>query len=294
MPKLISKLREVYETANRRTGGWLAVISRSIHQFGEARAPEAAAGLAYYAFFSLFPLMLALIAVGSFILEQDQVFDQVTQLVNQVFPTSQLLIETNLERVLELRGAVGVIGIIGLTWSGTAVFTNLVHNINNAWPAAKPRGFLGKRLIAFGVVGILIGLLALAAFGTIALNLISRMDLLSFGGINLVDMRNWTFFSRILEWMVKTLLFLGLYTWVPNIRVDRAAAAVGAVVAATAWELATSGFTWYLTSGIVQYELIYGSLGTIVAMLFWIYLSSLIILYGAHLSAAVSHRSSKP
>ena len=60
--------------------------------------------------------------------------------------------------------------------------------------------------------------------------------------------------------------------------------------AAAGWEIITLGFTWYLGSGLVQYELVYGSLGTIVGLMFWIYLGSLITLFGAHLTATLSQQ----
>ncbi|MHB1385074.1 MAG: YhjD/YihY/BrkB family envelope integrity protein, partial [Bellilinea sp.] len=49
-------------------------------------------------------------------------------------------------------------------------------------------------------------------------------------------------------------------------------------------------FTWYLSSGIIRYEILYGSLGTVLALMFWIYLSCLIILLGAHLTASIDQQ----
>ena len=62
-------------------------------------------------------------------------------------------------------------------------------------------------------------------------------------------------------------------------------------MATLAGEIATNGFTWYLSSGIVQYELVYGSLGAIVALMLWIYIGALIILFGAHLGAAIARHA---
>ncbi len=77
----------------------------------------------------------------------------------------------------------------------------------------------------------------------------------------------------------------------PNTEVKRRAAFWGALVAALAWEVAANGLAWYLKSGLVQYELVYGSLGAVVALMFWIYLSSWITLFGAHLSAAIAQHT---
>ena len=61
----------------------------------------------------------------------------------------------------------------------------------------------------------------------------------------------------------------------------------GALIASLAWKAVTAGFSWYLGSSFGQYQLVYGSLGAIVAFLFLIYIISLITLFGAHLSAAI-------
>jgi membrane protein len=85
-------------------------------------------------------------------------------------------------------------------------------------------------------------------------------------------------------------LFLALYRWVPNTTVPWRAALWGAGVAAPLWEMAKRGFVWYLSSGLARYSLVYGSLGTVVALMFWLYLSASITFLGAHLTAKVASR----
>jgi membrane protein len=86
---------------------------------------------------------------------------------------------------------------------------------------------------------------------------------------------------------------MGMYRWVPNTRVKWSEAFWGALVATPAGEIATDAFSWYLSTGIVRYELVYGSLGTVVVLMLRIYIGALITLFGAHLSAAVArHRRS--
>ena len=74
----------------------------------------------------------------------------------------------------------------------------------------------------------------------------------------------------------------------PNTTVAWSEAAWGAAVAVVAWEGAKRGFAWYVSSDLVHYRLVYGSLGAVVALLLWIYLSSWLVLFGAHLSAAIA------
>jgi membrane protein len=92
--------------------------------------------------------------------------------------------------------------------------------------------------------------------------------------------------------LIEGLLFatlLVLYYWLPRTKVRWAEAAWGALAGSIGISVITAGFTWYLQSGLSNYNLVYGSLGAIVALLFWIYLMSLIIFVGAHLSAAIAH-----
>jgi membrane protein len=63
------------------------------------------------------------------------------------------------------------------------------------------------------------------------------------------------------------------------------------MLASLAWELAKQAFAWYLSSGFAKYDLVYGSLGAVVALMFWIYIGSWIVFFGAHLSAVIAGRS---
>ncbi|MEE8390351.1 MAG: YihY/virulence factor BrkB family protein, partial [Anaerolineae bacterium] len=101
----------------------------------------------------------------------------------------------------------------------------------------------------------------------------------------------WTLLLAVISRTFVFFALLGLYRWVPNTKVKWSEAFWGALVAVPAGEIATNGFSWYLSSGIVQYELVYGSLGTVVALMLWIYIGAVIVLFGAHLTAAVTrHR----
>ena len=290
---LKARAATIYRKANQRSGGVLGIVKGSIESFGDARGSEAAAGMAYYTLFSLFPLLLALVAAGSYLLDRQQVFQQVVDLVSNAFPISQNLIEENLKQVLALRGAVGLIGLGVALWSASGAFTILTRNVNLAWTGAPPRGFLENRLVALGMVGSLALLLVVSLLSSTILNVLSRFQ------VPLVDVESlygtpvWTALSDLVPLVFIFLLFLALYRWVPNEEVPWIAAFWAALVVAAAWEVVANVFAWYVGSGLAQYRVVYGSLGTVVALLFWIYLSAWIIIFGAHLSAAVAKHTSK-
>ena len=281
-----NQLKEWYANLNQLSGGRLAILKNTLETFSKTRASQAAASLAYYTFFSLFPLLLVLIAGGSYLLNSQQVYQNVTQFLQDTIPVSTQIINENLRQVLNARGTVGVIGLLTLLWSASGVFTNLAYNINLAWTDAPRRNFLEKRLVGLGMIAGLSGLLILSLSLDWLTNLAPflKNDSASSSTLSL-----WRLFSKLGSWLTIFLLFLALYRWVPTEEVHWAATFWGALSASIAWKVATAGFSWYLRSGLGSYQLVYGSLGAIVALLFLIFIVSMITLFGAHLTAAVDH-----
>jgi len=296
MKEFRNALDAVYTWINERTGGAPEIVQDAFNRFGQANAAHVAAALAYYTVFSLFPLLLAMIAAGSFFLDGELVQSQVVRSVSQVIPVSEQVIESNVEQVLERRGTVGVVGILGLLWSGTGVFTVLVGHINRAWKEAEARGFVEQRLLGLGIglIGMLAALLSLSLLSTPLLNVLPRLNDVLGRDFPILDTLLWTLMASGVPALVAFIVFLNLYRWVPKTTVGWAEAAWGAGFVTLAWEAAKRGFAWYVSSDLVQYRLVYGSLGAVVALLLWIYLSSWLLLFGAHLSAAIarSRRSS--
>lgn len=282
---MISKhFNEWYRSANEISGGRLNVLKHAIKTFTVSNAPQAAAALAYYAFFSLFPLLLVGIAAGSYFISTQRIYQNITQLVHSVIPISTDLIDQNLREVLEARGAVGALSILTLLWSASGVFTNLATNINRAWPKAARRNFLQNRLVGLSIIGGMSILLVLSVTVNWILQLAPFLETWTTSpSAGMV----WRLISDLANWLMIFLIFLALYRWIPTSNVRWNATIWGALVASLGWKAATIAFTWYLRSGLGRYQVVYGSLGAIVALLFLIFLVALITLFGAHLSAAI-------
>jgi membrane protein len=288
--ELINSLKNIYNRLDKQTGGFFSLMVDTVTSFNNAQAPQAAAALAYFALFSLFPLLVLIIVVGSFVLERDVVQQQVSQAVAENLPGAQNLIQQNIEQVLNLRGPVSIVGIIGLLWAASGMFNMLILNINAAWSEADVRNFLERRLVALSIVGVLFVLLLLSVLSTFTSNLLAQFSVPLGDNIDIYQTGLWRIWSNVVPLLLRLALFWGLYRWIPTVQVGSMAAFWGAVVAATGWELATNGFSFYLSSGLANYDLVYGSLGTIVGLMFWIYLGNLVTLFGAHLTAAITRR----
>jgi membrane protein len=276
------QIKEVYETINHLSGDRLSILQTALKTFTEKQAAQASAGLAYYTFFSIFPLMLVFIAGGSYFLDSQQVFKTVTEFIQQALPISTQVINENLEEILEERGTAGIVSLLILLWSASGMFTNLAYNINLAWPRAARRSFIQNRLIGLWMI---VGLIGLIVLSLVLSWITTRLPFLRLDSASPVHV----FLLQLGSWLMIFLVFLTLYRWIPAFRVRWGPTFWGALLASLAWKAVTAAFGWYLGSSFGQYQLVYGSLGAIVAFLFLIYIISMITLFGAHLSAAIEH-----
>jgi membrane protein len=276
--------KELYERINQLSGNRFSILETAVKSFTDKHAAQASAGLAYYTLFSIFPLMLVFIAAGSYFLDSHQVFNTVTQFIQQALPISRQVINENLEQILEERGTAGVVSVLILLWAASGMFTNLAYNINLAWPRARRRNFLQSRLVGLWMILGLIGLIILSLVLTWMASRLPFVHVETTSPWNLLVLR---LISAFGSWLMIFLVFWTLYHWIPTLRVRWSATLWGALIASLAWKALIAGFGWYLGSSFGQYQLVYGSLGAIVAFLFLIYIISLITLFGAHLSAAI-------
>lgn len=278
------RFRDLEKAADRLLESRFGILKHAIQTFIEARAAQAAAGVAFFAIFSLFPLLLVIISVGSYFVDQEKVFQLVTGLVGEYFPTSIQLINANLSQVFHAREAFGIAALLALVWAASSVFTNLAYNIHLAWTDARRRHFLHKRLVGLAMTGALSIMLVLF----LGLNWVMSLDIV----LNLINNSTifkslWGHFATLASWITVFLLLFGLYRLVPGSSSRWRASLWGALFATLAWKATTAFFSWYLGTLVDGYRLIYGSLGAIVLFLLLVYVLSIIALFGAHLAASI-------
>lgn len=284
--KILERLKDLYQRADGLTGGALEIMRVAFERFDEERGPETAASLAYYAFFSIFPMLLVFIVVGSFFVDTEVVQANLLSVLEGILPGAEDLVIQNINHVLRLRGAVTFVALVSLIWSATSVFNILARNINRAFPHAARLDFLKGRLRGL-IIFFALGLLLVLSLAASTLSGLIPVIEIPIDGINLHETIIWQIGAFLVPVLINWLMFWALYQWVPMVAVSRKASLFGSLIAGVAWVLVSNGFTWYLSSGLSQYQLIYGSLGTMVALLFWVYLTATIVLFGAHLTASI-------
>ena len=259
----------------------------AILRFGKSDAPLAAAGMSYYAFFSIFPLLLALVVGLSYILEKKAAYEYVIQSVFLVLPSAKGLIDSNIQQVLNARGELGLISLMGFLWSSSSFFSVLAKNINQASLDFVPRKFFGDRVVALVMITILTMLLGLSLISNLITSFIPQINTIFLGINPLQDTGLVKLILRLLPLIASFLLFIGLYRFIPKKKIGWKGVVLAALFAALSLQMATALFRWLLQMGLVNYELVYGSLGAVVSLLFWIYLTCIITIFGAHLSSVI-------
>ena len=259
-----------------------ALLAETVRSFIKNDCMPMSAGIAYYALFSLFPLLLAIVAVLEIIAGPQDVENRLFQITGQLFPGSGRLVVGNIEAAIEARQTFGGISLLFLLWSASAVFAIIRHSLNRAWNVEKERPFLQRTLKDIGMaVGV--GLLFMLSVGTTFMFVFAWQMLPP--AIRVLDSTAvWKTASGLTPLCVSFILFLLIYRFGPDAEVRWKDVLPGAVLAAVLFEVAKTLFTWYLTN-VAKYGEVYGSLSTVIAFLFWAYLSAIILLLGAELAA---------
>jgi len=283
------KLVRIWVRLDGRSRGWLGVFERTHKSFLKHQGNANAAAVAYYTLFSVFPLTLLLIALGSFFLDPQQAQQAALAAVGAILPGAVDLVQTNIQQVLESRGTAGLIGIVGFVWAASGVFGGLSRAINQAWDVEHSRPAWAERALAAGMVLLIALLFSLSLLSTTAFELVSRLSsvLLSESQVPPGSVTN--LLSRLLPYLLTALLFSVLYGVLPHTHVAWAEVLPAALMAGFAWEVAKIGFACYLSTFAV-YNLVYGSLGAVIGLLVWSYLSAVIILLGAEFSVQYARR----
>lgn len=258
------------------------LAGRVIREMASRDANHLAAGVAYYAFFSLFPFVLGFLAIGGMVLNSESLYLRFLDFIAESLPGSAEFITRNVEQIVRLRSALGIIAVVALLWSASAVFGAINRVINRAWHIYQDSPFYVAKpaqLLMLLLVGCLFLLYATV---TSAIEILMERDLglpgqrvfleLGLGGIAL----------RAVPWAISLSIFLLLYRYVPRCRTYWRYTWPGALCATVLFELGKELFTWYLGS-IANYSQVYGSLASVMILLFWIYLSALILILGAEI-----------
>lgn len=261
----------------------VVLIKKAVQEFTTDNCPLLAAAVSYYLLLSIFPFLLGIISLSSFFIDKQALQEQIFQAFKYLIPVSQDFILSITNSVIYERGAIGIIAVILLFVGCIGFFNALRKSLNTAWEIHKSSSIIRSQLTNFAMILGAVLLLFISRFVTIALN-ISENILSKIVEQPLTNLVLLHLLVVIIDIALAFLVFLILYKFVPERRIRWRDIWGGALTAAVCFEAITILFVLYLNT-FNPYNLIYGSLGAIIALMIWTYLAALIFLFFAKISA---------
>jgi membrane protein len=268
------------------------VLKRALADFSRDSMTIYASALAYRALFSLFPFLIFLVALLGF-LNLPQLFDWLRGQASLVVPGDGMqVVDRVLDEVRSANRGLLSLGILLALYSASAGVATAMEALNVAYDVRERRPALKRYVLALAyTVGIAVLLILAAGLMVIGPG-IAEWIAARLGLQDLV-IALWTW----LRWPVAVLLLMLAASLVyyagPNAPIRYRLVTPGAVLAVAVWIVASLGFGYYVRT-IGNYNATYGSLGAVVILLFYFFLSAAVFLFGAEINAVIERSAAKP
>ena len=266
----------------RKAWAWLL---RAAAIFLDINGTLWAASFSYYAFFALFPLLALMISIAAHFMDAGQAFRHVNQFAEKFMPLDEqgrAAITDTVNAVFNARGKVGAISLLGLLWSAIGFFQAIVGAVNAAWRQVQPNWWrmplMNLMMLGFFVSAVILGILFITALdAALRYKLFAAerprvlVELANVGISTAVTFYGFLFFYRFAPRGAAKVLFANV--WLP------------ALLVSILLQAAQRAFIIY-ANDFGKFNAIYGTLGVVIALMLWIYLSGVVMIFGACLCAA--------
>ncbi len=263
------------------------VLGRAASNFAEDRGTQLAAAISYFTLFSLFPATLLAVSVFGIVLRDEDVQTRVLTAIIDYLPVEGSTVADSLRDVADLGPTVTVLSLIGAFWTSGALSAAIRQALNQVFEVEKRRPLLHAKLIDFVILPILVVPFVGGVVLTGALRLFQQEldDRWAF-----LDGRfawTWEVGAFLIPLFLSFSTFAMLYRFAPNRAMPFRFILPGALFAALAFEGFKAGFALYLAT--LGNFTVYGSLGSVIVLLFWVYLTANILVFGAEISVELLH-----
>ena len=269
---------------------WTDLAKRTLNEVVVDNCLGLAAQLAYYFFLALFPALLFLVAIISFI-PVHGLLETITGSLGRVAPYEalQLIQDQILNIAHQKNGGLLTLGMIGTIWSTSSGVSAIIDTLNQAYDIQEGRPWWKVKLIALGLT------IALAVFIVLSTVLVLVGPTIGekiAGWAHLGAAFTWTW--KIVQWPVVfglvTLAVALIFYYAPDAEQEWMWITPGSIFATALWLLVSLGFKVYVTK-FSSYNATYGAIGGVIVMMLWFYVSALAVLVGAELNSEIEHAS---
>ena len=265
------------------------IFTSNFNEFLAKNGPYMSAAIAYYAFFSLFPLSLALIAVFSLVLGvkdfEQQLIDGLRQQIPVLAEADDEFLGNFFTSLRQGRTVGGVVAVIGLFWVSQQVFSAIRKSINVIWGINKTRPFLTERLMDIALMFGAATLLFASVFVSGLIEFISDLTAFWLPDAPISDARLWQRLAVFVPFTLSFVVFLTLLWWLPNTKLRFKEVWPTALAGAAAFEISKAIFIFYLRNMSSVATSIYGGVSMIIVLMIFVYVSAIILLVAAMLTS---------
>jgi len=259
-----------------------------LRRINEADVSGLSAQLAYFFLLSLFPFLLFLVTLLGFLPIDD---GTVMDILEMYLPDDvNQMINTNLTAIINNRsGSLLSISIIGTLWSASNGFNAVKKSFNKAFRVENDRSYIVSRVIAIGLMILMVAVIATALLLQVFGELIGE-QLFGLFGLSESFIQLWNTLRWVISSITFFIVFVVLYKLGPNKKIKWRDTLWGTLFATLGWQVASLGFSFYVNT-LGNYSAAYGSLGTVIVLMIWFYLSGIIITTGGVINAYVHDRN---
>ena len=282
----MNKSKSIASPIQIDSSGWKKVLIKVKEHIVEDNIPIVSAGVAFYAFLAIFPGIIALISIYGLVTDAQTAQEQITRL-SEVMPEETIsMIQKRVDNLIDTpTSALGLgttFGFLIALWSANRGIKALFTGLDVAYRVDDGRGFIKKNAMALAfTLGTIIVIIVSLAFIVLFPVLVNTIGLP--GNVEiLVTWLRWPLLGIIIILAISL-----IYRYGPARKTPRFQWVIyGATVATIVWLIASWGFSVYVTN-FGNFGEIYGSLSAVVIMLFWLFITSFIILVGGELNRAI-------
>ncbi len=271
--------------------GALTLLKRTFKEFSNDDMSTYASALAYRALFSLFPFLLFLMALLGF-LHLPEFFAWLREQASLVLPPVALdQVNPVIDQLQEQKGGLLSIGILVALWTASVGVRSLMNAMNKAYDVQEGRPSWKLALLSLVyTVGIAVMLLLAAGLMVIGPQVISWLA--EQVGLKDVVVQLWSWLRWPIAVLLMMLVVAVLYYVAPDVEQEFRFITPGSVLAVIVWIVASVGFGIYVQN-FGNYDATYGSIGAIIVLLLYFYISAAVLLLGAELNAVIEHASAE-
>ena len=264
-----------------------AVVVVMIRNAGAHGVGDMAAAVGYYGVLAILPLLIFTVTVLSFVLDTETVVNEVHTIVSHYLPVEMQLIDDNVDAIVQSRGAIGILALVALAWSGSNFFGAMTRFMDRAWGVENSYGFHLVRIKSLITVASVSGLMLMSLAASALVHVAGEVVADGWMGVaaGVIDFAGRTVLG-VVSLLGAVLAALMIYRWLPSTRTPWRYCVPAAVIAGLSFEIIKNLFLFYLTN-FGSFNAVYGSLASVVVLLSWIYVTGLVILVVAELGGAL-------